>query len=47
MPDRDTSTGVDDDVLLRAFQPVVRFTRGEYFFPVSVERYVAHAALWS
>jgi hypothetical protein len=32
--------------LLRAFEPVVRFTKGEYFFPVSVERYVAAAALW-
>lgn len=37
----------DDDLrLLRAFEPVVRFTRGEYFFPVSVERYLARAALW-
>jgi hypothetical protein len=37
----------DDLTLLRAFEPVVRFTKGEYFFPVSVQRYVAHAALWS
>ncbi len=33
--------------LLRAFEPVVRFTRGEFFFPVSVTPYVDHAALWS
>jgi hypothetical protein len=36
-----------DMVLLRAHEPVVRLTQGEYFIPVSVERYVARAALWS
>ncbi|HKJ12435.1 MAG TPA: hypothetical protein VJ976_08635 [Ornithinimicrobium sp.] len=36
-----------DAELLRAFEPAVRFTRGEYFFPVSAARYVEHAALWS
>ncbi|GAA0274739.1 hypothetical protein [Cryptosporangium japonicum] len=37
----------DDDLrLLRAYEPVLRFTRGEYFFPVSVEHYVAQAGLW-
>ncbi len=36
-----------DLALLRAFEPVVRFTQGEYFFPVSAERYVARAALWA
>jgi hypothetical protein len=38
---------MDDLDLLRSFEPVVRFTQGEYFFPVSVEPYVARAALWS
>ncbi|MGB3764002.1 MAG: hypothetical protein WA966_12350 [Ornithinimicrobium sp.] len=33
--------------LLRAFEPVVRFTKGEFFFPVSVSGYVERAALWS
>lgn len=37
----------DDLELLRAFEPVLRFTQGEYFFPVSVERYAAQATLWS
>ena len=37
----------DDLTLLRAFEPVVRFTRGEYFYPVSVERYLARAGLWA
>jgi hypothetical protein len=32
--------------LLRAYEPVARFTDGEYFFPVSVERYLARAGLW-
>ena len=32
--------------LLRAFEPVVRFTRGEYFVPVAVQRYVEQATLW-
>jgi hypothetical protein len=36
-----------DLALLRAFEPVIRFTRGEYFFPVSTERYLRRAALWS
>ncbi|GAA2569402.1 hypothetical protein GCM10010435_49240 [Winogradskya consettensis] len=39
--------GLDDDLLLlRAYEPVTRFTDGEYFFPVSVERYVRRASLW-
>ncbi len=36
-----------DEAVLRAYEPVVRLTQGEYFVPVSVERYVARAALWS
>ncbi len=38
---------MDDDALLRAFEPVLRMTKGEYFFPVAVDGYVARAALWS
>jgi hypothetical protein len=38
---------IDDDLrLLRAHEPVLRFTKGEYFFPVSVENYVGRASLW-
>jgi hypothetical protein len=36
----------DDMSLLRAFEPVIRFTDGELFFPTAVEAYVAHASLW-
>ena len=40
------STELEPAALLRAFEPVVRFTKGESFFPVDVGPYVAHAALW-
>lgn len=33
--------------LLRIFEPVVRFTAGEQFFPTDVDRYVAQASLWA
>ncbi|MCA1681100.1 MAG: hypothetical protein LC777_20250, partial [Actinobacteria bacterium] len=32
--------------LLRAFEPVVRFTAGEQFFPMGVGRYVRSCSLW-
>jgi hypothetical protein len=46
-PDDAHEPRLDDLALLRAYEPVVRFTQGEYFFPVAVDRYVRHAALWS
>ena len=36
----------DDLLLLRAFEPVVRLTQGEFFLPVGVEDYVTNVALW-
>jgi hypothetical protein len=36
----------DDLRLLRAFEPVVRLTQGEFFVPVGVDAYVRHASLW-
>jgi hypothetical protein len=39
------STATDLE-LLRAFEPVVRFTGGEHFFPMDVERYVRACSLW-
>ena len=33
--------------ILRAFEPVVRFTKGEQFFPSDVDRYVKEASLWA
>lgn len=36
-----------DDALLRAFEPILRFTYGELFFPTAVEGYVELASLWA
>ncbi len=36
----------DDLALLRTYEPVVRYTSGELFYPMDVDRYVAHCALW-
>src|SRR5436190_17076285 len=46
-PDRPEipSTATDAE-LLRAFEPVVRFTSGEQFFPMDVEPYVRDCSLW-
>ncbi|WP_229075003.1 hypothetical protein [Actinoplanes sp. DH11] len=39
--------GTEDDLrLLRAYEPVAKFTEGEYFYPVSVDRYVRQASFW-
>ena len=35
-----------DLALLRRFEPLVRYTRGERFFPFDVERYVRECSLW-
>lgn len=35
-----------DRALLRRFEPVLRFTRGEQFFPMRVGPYVAESSLW-
>ena len=32
--------------LLRRFEPLIRYTRGEQFFPMDVERYVRACSLW-
>lgn len=35
-----------DHALLRRFEPVLRFTAGEQFFPMEVEEYVRASSLW-
>ena len=35
-----------DEELLRAYEPVLRFTAGELFFPADAERYVEECDLW-
>ena len=36
---------MNDVELLQRFEPIVRFTQGEMFFPAAVEPYVNHASL--
>jgi len=35
-----------DWALLRRFEPIIRYTRGEQFFPMDVERYLRACSLW-
>jgi len=35
-----------DEALLRRFEPVIRYTSGEPFFPMNVEPYVRASSLW-
>jgi len=36
-----------DLALLRRFEPIVRYTQGELFFPMSAEPYIAQCELWA
>ena len=38
--------GDDDRLLLKAFEPVLRFTKGERFFPMGVDSYTQECSLW-
>jgi hypothetical protein len=38
---------VDDLDLLRTYEPVLRFTYGELFFPCSAEAYIRYCSLWA
>ena len=35
-----------DEALLRRFEPVVRYTRGEHCYPMDVEPYIRRCSLW-
>jgi hypothetical protein len=37
---------MNDLELLRRYEPIARFTQGEQFFPMNVERYLAACSLW-
>lgn len=41
-----TPATLTDAELLRRYEPVLRFTQGEAYFPTDVDRYVAHCSLW-
>lgn len=36
----------EDIALLRRFEPIIRYTRGEQFFPIDVEPYIRFSSLW-
>jgi hypothetical protein len=38
---------MDDLELLRRFEPVIRYTQGEFFFPMDARAYVADCDLWT
>ncbi len=40
------TTDPTDRDLLQRFEPVIRYTRGERFFPLDVDRYVRASSLW-
>jgi hypothetical protein len=42
-----TASADSDLALLRAHEPVVRYTRGELFLPTAVDPYVAQCSLWA
>ncbi len=42
----DAESLTEDLRLLRAFEPVVRLTQGEFFMPVGVDSYVRNCSLW-
>ncbi len=45
-PDRPVGAAPGFAELVRRYEPVLRFTAGELFFPMPVQRYVEQAALW-
>lgn len=45
-PRPDTPSAGDDLALLRRFEPVLRFTRGEELYPTDVDWYVRQSSLW-
>jgi hypothetical protein len=46
-PDRRSVRATSSDFeLLRAFEPIVKYTQGEQFYPMDVERYVHACSLW-
>jgi hypothetical protein len=40
------TAALSDLDLLRRYEPILRFTVGEEFFPIDVAQYLAHCSLW-
>ena len=51
LPTQTPQTGLPADTpdleLLRRYEPVIRFTQGEQFYPTDVDRYVKECSLWA
>lgn len=45
-PQRADSGTYENQALLRRFEPVIRYTRGEQFYPMAIEPYVRESSLW-
>lgn len=41
-----TSSNTSDLKLLRKYEPVLRFTKGEIYFPTDIDRYIKNCSLW-
>ena len=39
-------TPEEERLLLRRFEPVVKYTKGEQFFPIDIEQYIRACSLW-
>jgi hypothetical protein len=46
MPRRAAGGLLSDAELVRRFEPILRFTHGELYFPTDVDRYVESSSLW-
>jgi hypothetical protein len=46
MASREDLDARNADTLLRRFEPVIRFTKGEWFYPMDAEPYVDACSLW-
>ena len=46
MGDERLTNETNSEALLRRFEPVIRFTKGEWFYPTDVEPYVRSCSLW-
>jgi len=47
IPDAGMPAGTGDMELLRRYEPVIRYTQGEQFYPTNVEGYVKESSLWA
>jgi len=46
MSEQVSTSALSDHELLRRYEPILRFTKGEIFFPTDIDRYVQQCSLW-